>query len=271
MICQEKVDSFVTDALTCPITLEIFVDPVLASDGHTYERSAIVEWIKHHNSTSPMTRQPMKIKELKSNRLVKELADKYRSSVSSNIGQELNTFFGDGTLLNSEQKILLNQLFTKEKKWSLIYKGTRDGFTSSDFHRMCNNRGATLTLIQTRNRLFMKNRQMIFGGYTTVPWSSQYGFHHDSQAFLFQFIQNKLTRFNIQSNVDTAVSHCVSSGPIFGFDDIHICHRANENNFSYSRFPDCYEDAEQNGKGRKTFSKSRYFTVSEIEVYKVIV
>ena len=268
---QEKVDSFVIDALTCPITLEIFVDPVLASDGHTYERSAIVEWIKHHNNTSPMTRETMKIKELKGNRLVKELADKYRSSLTSNIGQELCIFAGDGTLLNYEQKILLNKLFTKEKKWSLIYKGTRDGFASDDFHRMCNNRGATLTIIQTRNRFYMKNRHMLFGGYTTVPWSSQYGFHYDPQAFLFQFIQNKLTRFNIRSSDETAVFHSVSSGPVFGLDDIHICHRSNENNFSYSRFPDCYEDVEQNGKGRKTFSKTRNFLVSEIEIYKVIV
>ena len=33
------------DSLLCPITLEIFRDPVVAKDGHTYERQAIVEWI----------------------------------------------------------------------------------------------------------------------------------------------------------------------------------------------------------------------------------
>lgn len=33
-------------------------DPVIGTDGHTYERSAIVEWLKH-NSVSPMTRQHM--------------------------------------------------------------------------------------------------------------------------------------------------------------------------------------------------------------------
>jgi hypothetical protein len=271
MTYQEKINSFVDNTLTCPITLEIFVDPVLASDGHTYERSAIVEWIKYHNNTSPMTRQPMKIKELKSNQLIKQLADQYRSSLTSKIGQELIIFSGDGTLLNSEQKILINRLFLKEKKWSLIYKATRDGFESGDFHYMCNNRGATLTLIQTRNRLYMKNRHQIFGGYTTIPWSSRYGFYRDPQAFLFLFNQDKLTRFNVRSNEEIAVSHCVTSGPIFGLDDIHICHRANDNNFSYSRFPGCYEDIDQNGKGRKTFSRSRHFLVSEIEVYKVIV
>lgn len=270
MTLQDQSNSFVLDALTCPITLELFVDPVLAEDGHTYERSAIVEWIKYHQGTSPLTRQPLKIKELKSNRLVKQLADQYRTSTQSKISRSLVIFSGDGTLLSNEQKTLFNQLFSKEKKWSLIYKGTRDGFSSDDFHRACNNRGATLTLIQTRNRLCMKNRRIVFGGYTEIPWSSKHGFHHDSQAFLFLFNQEKLTRFNLRSKDHIAVSHYLTSGPIFGFDDIHICSRANEFNMSYSRFPYSYEDIEPDGKGRKTFSKSRNFLVSEIEVYTVI-
>lgn len=270
MAPQEEHNSFVLDALTCPITLELFVDPVLAEDGHTYERAAIVEWIKHHHGTSPLTRQPLKIKDLKSNRLVKQLADQYRNSLTSNISQVVLYFSGDGTLLNNEQKLAFNRLFSKEKRWSLIYKATRDGFGCDEFHRKCNSRGATLTLIQTRNRLYMKNRRILFGGYTEIPWSSRHGFHHDSQAFLFLFNQENLTRFNLRSKNQIAVSHSLTSGPIFGLDDIHIGSRANEQNSSYTRFPYSYEDRESNGKGQKTFSKSRNFLVGEIEVYMVI-
>ena len=32
--------------LTCPITLSPFIDPVIASDGHTYERCAIEAWFQ---------------------------------------------------------------------------------------------------------------------------------------------------------------------------------------------------------------------------------
>ncbi|KAJ8598637.1 hypothetical protein CTAYLR_003073 [Chrysophaeum taylorii] len=43
------------DALTCPLTLEMFEDPViLVGDGHTYERRAIEEWLRTH-SASPLT------------------------------------------------------------------------------------------------------------------------------------------------------------------------------------------------------------------------
>lgn len=44
------------DDLTCPITLDLFHDPVIAEDGRTYEREAIVKWLSI-NGTSPHTRQ----------------------------------------------------------------------------------------------------------------------------------------------------------------------------------------------------------------------
>lgn len=41
--------------LSCPITHELFVDPVIFADGHTYERDAIARWLRDHRETSPMT------------------------------------------------------------------------------------------------------------------------------------------------------------------------------------------------------------------------
>jgi hypothetical protein len=40
----------------CPITNEVMEDPVVAADGHSYEREAIETWFRGHN-TSPMTNQ----------------------------------------------------------------------------------------------------------------------------------------------------------------------------------------------------------------------
>ncbi len=39
----------------CPITQERFVDPVICSDGQTYERAAIMEWFSRGKRTSPVT------------------------------------------------------------------------------------------------------------------------------------------------------------------------------------------------------------------------
>lgn len=46
-------DSFPHDFL-CPITQELMVDPVIAADGHSYERKAIKRWFKH-SLRSPKT------------------------------------------------------------------------------------------------------------------------------------------------------------------------------------------------------------------------
>lgn len=44
-------------SFVCPITHDIFYDPVLASDGHTYERVAIDEWLWTGRITSPVTNE----------------------------------------------------------------------------------------------------------------------------------------------------------------------------------------------------------------------
>ena len=47
---------------TCSITHEIMWDPVVASDGHTYERAAIEQWLAQFpdgQALSPMTQLPM--------------------------------------------------------------------------------------------------------------------------------------------------------------------------------------------------------------------
>lgn len=54
----------------CPITQEPIKDPVFAPDFYTYERSALEQWLRT-NPTSPMTRQPMRIEDLKK-RVVQE-------------------------------------------------------------------------------------------------------------------------------------------------------------------------------------------------------
>jgi hypothetical protein len=54
-------------------------DPVIGSDGRTYERSAITAWLKDHK-TSPITREPMSASSLKPNYTVKAMTDRYNTN-----------------------------------------------------------------------------------------------------------------------------------------------------------------------------------------------
>ena len=56
----------------CPITGELFEDPYIDHEGNTYEKTAIIEWLKK-NGTSPITRNPLTVEQLSPNRAVKDL------------------------------------------------------------------------------------------------------------------------------------------------------------------------------------------------------
>lgn len=55
----------------CGLTMEIMDDPLMSRYGHNYERAAIVEWLTLGNDTCPMTRRPMKLSDLISNRCLR--------------------------------------------------------------------------------------------------------------------------------------------------------------------------------------------------------
>jgi serine/threonine protein kinase len=66
------------DSCKCPITGEIFEDPVIGDDGHTYERKVITEWLTK-NQISPLTGQPMNINSLRTNYAVKKMIEELKS------------------------------------------------------------------------------------------------------------------------------------------------------------------------------------------------
>ncbi|CAF3177279.1 unnamed protein product [Rotaria socialis] len=70
--------STLLDSLKCPITHQLFCDPVIGADGHTYERKNIIAWIQR-NASSPITREHMDLKSLRPNYIVKKMVDEFLS------------------------------------------------------------------------------------------------------------------------------------------------------------------------------------------------
>ncbi|KAL2324995.1 hypothetical protein Fmac_024053 [Flemingia macrophylla] len=63
----------------CPITSQIFCDPVTLETGQTYERKAIQEWLRTGNTTCPITRQPLSANTLpKTNYVLKRLITSWK-------------------------------------------------------------------------------------------------------------------------------------------------------------------------------------------------
>ncbi|XP_041577617.1 WD repeat, SAM and U-box domain-containing protein 1 isoform X3 [Vulpes lagopus] len=51
----KALSSGIPDEFLCPITRELMKDPVIASDGYSYEKEAMENWISKKKRTSPMT------------------------------------------------------------------------------------------------------------------------------------------------------------------------------------------------------------------------
>ena len=66
----------IPNELLCPITEELFFDPVMTCDGQTYERKAIEYWLQSHD-TSPVTNIKLQSKNLIPNLIIKKLVKEY--------------------------------------------------------------------------------------------------------------------------------------------------------------------------------------------------
>ena len=63
-ILSKKLKSLTPPQVSCPITTESIVSPMMCLvDGHTYESDAIIQWVSQ-NKTSPLTRENVELSDL---------------------------------------------------------------------------------------------------------------------------------------------------------------------------------------------------------------
>lgn len=80
---KEAPAAEIPERLCCPISMDIMAQPVLAADGHTYDRSSIEDWLSRGNTTSPTTGAPLEHLALAPNHLVKSMVAENKDSVAS--------------------------------------------------------------------------------------------------------------------------------------------------------------------------------------------
>jgi len=89
-VSEEEHDAYVESIqphreLICPITQELMRDPVVAEDGYTYEREAILRWFSVGRIRSPVTNELMGGQSIHPNRAVQSMTQAHREK----LGQEL--------------------------------------------------------------------------------------------------------------------------------------------------------------------------------------
>jgi len=207
--------------------------------------------------------------------------NKFKPNLSL-FNQKEETFFGsiklNGHWLNSlGSKIIKGEQecsefiklceFSSNDKWSLLYRATRDGFGSKDFHSRCDGHANTLTILKA------KGSEFIFGGFTTVEWESSNCFISDRNAFIFSLtnIDNKPLKMKVNPRRHEYAIRCHSSfGPTFA-GDIHVANKANITMGSYSNLGRSYRHpqyAYETDEAQTFLAGSNRFQLDEIEVYE---
>jgi hypothetical protein len=157
--------------------------------------------------------------------------------------------------------------FSPNDKWTLLYRGTRDGFGAVDFHSKCDNKSPTLSICKAHESSF------IFGGFASVSFNGSETWKSDPSAFLFSLTNkdNKPLKMNIDPNRHNRAIQCILSyGPTFG-DDICIANNANTTMDSYSNLGFAYSHpqyAKGTSEAKSFLAGSFWFQLDEIEVYE---
>jgi len=151
----------------------------------------------------------------------------------------------------------------------LLYRGIRDGMTNTEFHNKCDNKGETVTLIKNE-------KGNIFGGYTSISWTSpsSYKYYSASESFIFtlnNIYNTEPTKFP-SKNDKKEVKHDSGYGPIFGNGNDLGVHGDILKDGGWSWFPNTYPDILDKGKsiftGDSNNSNAK-FKIKEIEVFKI--
>jgi hypothetical protein len=139
----------------------------------------------------------------------------------------------------------------------LLYRSSRDGRSDSTFHAKCDNKGPTLTVVETSDGHFL-------GGYSDLNWACNCTYQTSKEAFLFAisptaaFIPSKIKLLG--SNDNYAICCHKSYGPTFGSgNDFRV-----QAGYVYLYIGNTYESAPIELAG------SRSYPIKEMEVFQVV-
>ena len=186
----------------------------------------------------------------------------------------------------------------KGQAWTLIYRGSRDGWQPSDFHAACDGKGPTLVLVLGAAK--DDGREFVAGGYAASSWTSPEHTYGDENtvadpesarsvgcgSFLFSLV-DAAGHAPVQlprkpSSYGNAMFHAATGGPMFGGGELVVGGNsglplnAAANSWTRTSREDCaYDATAAAARGCTAFhgagSLERWcFTVQELKVFALV-
>ena len=152
---------------------------------------------------------------------------------------------------------------------NLLYRASEHSFSSSAFHKHCDEKGPTIVLIESKKKKF-------FGGYTSLDWTSIKGFSGAEGESSFLFSLDKKTKHPVKERWrGKYIYGGETNGPTWGEEerfDLHICDECHERRNSSSFLGGIYKtgliDADAVTEV-EWLAGERKFLVNEYEVFKI--
>ncbi len=144
--------------------------------------------------------------------------------------------------------------------FNLLYRASRDGYSSAAFHSKCDDKGATIVIAK------VKNSEQIIGGYNPLYWYSSYTYLSTRDSFIFSFSdKNNLQSAKVgYSNGINSVGGYTTNGPVFGGNS--GCHLAVSGLSGY-----WFSNPTANNKSYpKIGIPEKNFNVDDYEVFQVV-
>jgi hypothetical protein len=163
----------------------------------------------------------------------------------------------------------------RAKCFNLLWRASRNGFTAKEFHRRCDGRANTLTLISDTDG-------NVFGGFTPVEWESGLACKGDDslRSFLFT-LRNPHgvppRKFALRAErkhnaISLYFGYCAAFGDtVLAECDIAVSNNCNANRDSYTHFGTRWFERvyANNSTFQDLFTGGEHFRVKEIEVFEI--
>ena len=88
----------------------------------------------------------------------------------------------------------------------MLFRATRDGFSNSKFHELCDNKGPLLVLIKTF-------KGILIGGFCSIDYKSSGDFKSDPKCVVFSITREKVYP---RENNDDNIQFANDRGPVIG-------------------------------------------------------
>ena len=201
--------------------------------------------------------QELKEENISLKKMINELNEKVNLLINNSKKENSISNLKEESIIitKNEDMELINSWISTNKniKYKLLYRASKDGDKASDFHRLCDNIGPTLTIGKTPGNY-------IFGGFTKAKWEMKKEIP-DSDAFVFSLNQKK--KFD-SKNKKNSISNQNDYGPIFGDGSYAIDIK---NNILSTK--DHWSNPKNSYGENLGLTEDKYFSLVELEVFLV--